>query len=290
MRFFRIDNDNLSPEGFDPLVAVRNEINIEYLVYQWIPVSKTSPTKILLFVFGLSFFLFKSSYSQTINGVYHGSLVTEKNLLYIEETDGGPFIKIFFSEKESIQVFGEFSDGKLTFSLPQNEGKDLIITAELNNDPTHLNIEFELDGNTYKTVFEKIESPKRNLEKTWFDKPTDTSFDPKITGKWIHYLTTDNTGEALKDHILTKKPYVTEFSEKGIVLYDLQLIRDVFKESGYTNSLDYTKIPKATWFTSENNSLTITVDGVSLTYLYEASSDSLKLFTNTGYTQYYVRK
>lgn len=290
MRFFRTDIDDLSPECFDPLVVVRNEINIEYLVYQWIPLTITSPTKILLFIFGVSFFLFKNSYSQTINGVYHGSLVSDKNLIYIEETDHNPFIKIFFSEKESIQVFGEFSEGKLKFPLPQNEGEDLIISAKLDNDPTLLNIEFELDGKTYQTVFEKIESPKRNLEKTWFDKPTDTSFDPKITGKWVHFLTADSTGRALKDNPLTRKPYITTFSEKGVVVYDLQMIRDVFKEHGYFEPLDYTKIPKATWFTSPNNSLTITVDGTSLTYLYEVSSDSLKLLSKTGYTQYYIRK
>lgn len=246
--------------------------------------------KLLAFIFGLSVLFIKNSFSQSLNGVYQGSLVSDKNLFYIEEKDGNAFIRIFFSEKESIQVFGEISQGKLTFPLPQNEGEDLAVFAELAKDSTRLNIGFELDGNMYSTTFEKIESPKPDLEKTWFDKPNNTSYDPRVVGQWIQYLTTDSNGEALKDNILTKKPYVTSFLVKGVVLYDLQMIRDVFKEHGYTKPLDYTQIPKANWSTSGNNRLTITVDGNSITYFYEVSSDSLKLTSDIGSTQYYVRK
>lgn len=246
--------------------------------------------KLLVFIFGLSVLFIKNSFSQSINGVYHGSLVTDKNLIYIEEKDGNAFIKIYFSEKESIQVFGKISKEKLTFPLPQNEGEDLIVFAELAKDSKHLNMGFELDGNIYNTTFEKIESPKLNLEKTWFDKSNNTSHDPRVVGQWIQYLATDSKGEALKDNILTKKPYLTSFLKNGAVLYDLQMIRDVFKEYGYTKPLDYTQIPKANWSTSSKNRLTITVDGTAIEYQYEVASDSLKLITDSGSTQYYVRK
>jgi hypothetical protein len=210
--------------------------------------------------------------------------------MYIEEKDGNTFIKIFFSEKESIQVSGVVSNGKLTFPLPQNEGEDLIIFAELSEN-SDLNIEFEVDGSSYSTLFERIESPKRNLVTTWFDLPNTTSFDPRIIGKWVHYLTTDSLGKEFKDNILTKKPYVTSFLENGVVLYDLQMIRDVFKEHGYKGSLDYTQIPKANWSTSTTNRLTISISGTDVVYLYEVSSDSLKLTSDKiGSVLYHVRK
>ncbi len=247
--------------------------------------------KILLFIFGLGVLLINNSYSQSIYGVYQGSLVTEKNLMYIEEKDGNTFIKIYFSEKESIQVFGKFSNGKLTFPLPQNEGEDLTVCAELSEDSSHLNMEFEVDGNNYNTLFERIGSPKRNLEKTWFDEPNTVSFDPRIVGKWVHYLTTDSLGEALKSDVLTKKSYVTSFLENGVVLYDVQMIRDVFKEYGYKGSLDYTQIPKSTWSTTATNRLTIAVDGTNVEYIYEVSADSMKLIsTNIRSVLYHVRK
>lgn len=247
--------------------------------------------KILLFIFGLGVLFIKNSYSQSINGVYHGSLVTDKNLMYIEKRDGNTLIKIFFSEKESIQVFGKVSKEKLTFPLPQNEGEDLIIFAELSENSAHLNIEFEVDGSSYSTIFERIESPKRDLVTTWFDEPNTPSFDPRIIGKWIHYLTTDSLGEEFKDNITTKKPYVTSFLENGVVLYDLQLIRDVFKEHGYEGSLDYALIPKANWSTSTTNRLTISISGTDVVYLYEVSSDSLKLTSDKiGSVLYHIRK
>jgi hypothetical protein len=246
--------------------------------------------KILVFIFGLGILFIYNSHAQGIHGVYHGSFVTDKNLLFIEEQDGHTLIKIFLSEKESIQVFGQISNGKLTFPLPQNEGEDLTVCAELSEDSASLTIAFELDGESYSTLFERIDSPKLNLEKTWFDKSNNTSYDPRVVGQWIQYLTTDSKGEALKDNILTKKPYVTSFLEKGAVLFDLQMIRDVFKEHGYNKPLNYTQIPKSTWFTSGNNRLTITVDGTVIEYLYEVSSDSLKLISDIGSTQYYIRK
>ncbi len=75
-----------------------------------------------------------------------------------------------------------------------------------------------------------------------------------------------------------------------MVLYDWQMIRDVFKENGYTKPLDYTQIPKSTWSTSSKNRLTITLDGTAIEYQYEIASDSLKLITAIGSTQHYVRK
>ena len=113
---------------------------------------------------------------------------------------------------------------------------------------------------------------------------------PRIIGNWVCYLSKDSTGKAEKDNILTKKAYVTSFMKNGLVVYDLQMIRDVFKENGYTKPLDYTQIPKATWSTSSNSRLTITVDGTAIEYRYEVSSDSLKFITDIGSTQYYVRK
>ncbi|GEM_PF-2806066 len=246
--------------------------------------------RILLFIFGLGILFIHNSYSQGIIGVYHGSLVTDKNLMYIEERDGNPFIKIFFSEKESIQVFGKVSNQKLTFPLPQNEGEDLIIFGELSENSGHLNIEFEVDGRIYNTIFKRIESPKRNLVLTWFDESNNRSFDPRVVGKWVHYLTTDSLGQAIKGDIISKKRYVTSFLENGVVLYDMQMIRDVYKEYGYKGSLDYTTIPKANWNTSGNNRLTISIGGIDTEYLYEISSDSLKFTSDIGSVLFHVRK
>jgi hypothetical protein len=216
--------------------------------------------------------------------------VTDKSLLIIEEQAGHTLIKLFLSEKESLQVIGQISTGKLTFPLRQNEGEDLTVCAELKEDSDNLTISFELDGKSYNTPFERIASPKRDLFKTFFDEAKTDSLDPRIIGNWVCYLSKDSTGKDEKDNILTKKAYVTSFMKNGVVVYDLQMIRDVFKENGYTKPLDYTQIPKATWFTSSNSRLTITVDGTSIEYQYEVSSDSLKLITDIGSTQYYVRK
>lgn len=246
--------------------------------------------KILVFIFGLGVLFIHNSYAQDIYGVYHGSLITDKNLLLIEEQDGQALIKLFLSEKETIQVFGQISNGKLTFPLPQNEGEDLTVCAEQSEDSAYLTITFELDGKSYSTLFERIDSPKRNLVKTWFEEADTVSLDPRIMGNWVYYLSKDSTGKDEKDNILTKKPYVTSFLKNGVVLYDLQMIRDVFKEYGYTKPLDYTQIPKSTWSTSGNNRLKITIDGTAIEYQYEVSSDSLKLITTIGSTQYYVRK
>lgn len=246
--------------------------------------------KLLIFIFGLCYLFITNSYSQGLNGAYHGSLVTDKNLLLIEEQDGHTLIKLFLSEKESIQVIGLISNEKLTFPLPQNEGEDLSVCAELNKDSSLLTIAFELDGKSYSTLFERIASPKRDLVKTFFEEAKTDSLDPRIIGNWVYYLSKDSTGKAEKDNILTKKSYVTSFQKNGLVLYDLQMIRDVFKEHGYTKPLDYTQIPKANWSTSSNNRLTITVDGTAIEYRYEVSLDSLKLITDIGSTQYYVKK
>jgi hypothetical protein len=246
--------------------------------------------KLLIFIFGLGILFIHNSYAQGFYGVYQGTLVTDKNLLIIEEQGGHTLIKLFLSEKESIQVIGKISTGKLTFPLPQNEGEDLTVCAELNEDSNLLTIAFELDGKNYSTLFERIASPKRDLVKAFFDVAITDSLDPRIIGNWVCYLSEDSTGKAEKDNILTKKSYVTSFLKNGAVLYDLQMIRDVFKEYGYTKPLDYTQIPKANWSTSGNNRLTITVDGTAIEYHYEVSSDSLKFITDIGSTQYYVRK
>jgi hypothetical protein len=245
--------------------------------------------KILLFIFGLGVLFINNSYSQSIYGVYQGSLVTDKNLVYIEERDGNPFIKIFFSEKESIQVFGKISNQKLAFPLPQNEGEDLTVFAELSEDSARLNIEFEVDGKSYNTTFERIESPKRNLVMTWFDDSNNRTFDPRVMGKWVNYLTTDSLGNPIES-VAMKKPYVTSFLDNGVYLIDLQLIRDVFEEHGYKGSLDYTQIPKSTWSTTATNRLTITVNGTDIDYIYEVSADSMKLISNIESILYYVRK
>lgn len=247
--------------------------------------------KFLLFIFGLGILCITNSYSQSIYGVYHGSLVTDKNLMYIEEKDGNTFIKIYFSEKESIQVSGVVSNGKLTFPLPQNEGEDLTVCAELSEDSSRLTIEFKVDGKSCNTIFERIASPRRDLVKTWFVEPKTASFDSRIIGKWINYLTTDSLGKEFNDNILNKKTYVTSFLENGVVLYDLQIIRDVFKEYGYKGSLDYTLIPKANWSISNTNRLTISIGGTDIVYLYDISSDSLKLIDDKmGSVLYHVRK
>lgn len=246
--------------------------------------------KHLAVIFGLGILLIANSFGQGFNGAYQGSLVTDKNLLIIEEQKGNTLIKLFYSEKESIQVIGQISTGKLTFPLPQNEGEDLAVCAELSEDSSLLTLAFELEGISYSTPFERIASPKRDLVKTFFDEANPASLDPRIIGNWVCYLSKDSTGKAETDNILTKKSYVTSFLKNGLVLYDLQMIRDVFKEYGYTKPLDYTQIPKANWSTSSNNRLTITVDGTSIDYRYEVSSDSLKLISDIGSTQYYVRK
>jgi hypothetical protein len=246
--------------------------------------------KLLAFIFGLGILLIANSHAQGFNGAYQGSLVTDKNLLIIKEQGGHTLIKLFLSEKESIQVIGQISTGKLTFPLPQNEEEDLTVCAELKEDSDHLTISFELEGKSYSTLFERMASPKRNIVQTFFEEANSDSLDPRIIGNWIYYLSKDSTGKAENDNILTKKAYVTSFMKNGLVVYDLQMIRDVFKENGYTKPLDYTQIPKATWSTSSNSRLTITVDGTSIEYQYEVSSDSLKLITDIGSTQYYVRK
>lgn len=246
--------------------------------------------KLLIFIFGLGYLFITNSLAQGFYGAYQGSLVTDKNLLLIEEQDGHTLIKLFLSEKESIQVIGQISTGKLTFPLPQNEGEDLSVCAELSEDSSLLTLAFELDGKSYSTLFERIASPKRDFIKTFFDEANTDSLDPRIIGNWVCYLSKDSTGKAESDNVLTKKPYVTSFLKNGLVLYDLQMIRDVFKEYGYTKPLDYTQIPKANWSTSSNNRLTITVDGTAIDYRYEVSSDSLKLISDIGSTQYYVRK
>ena len=246
--------------------------------------------KLLIFIFGLGYLVITNSFAQGFNGAYQGSLVTDKNLLIIEEQVGHTLIKLFLSEKESIQVIGQISTGKLTFPLPQNEGEDLTVCAELSEDSNLLSLAFELDGKSYSTLFERIPSPKRDLVKTFFEEAKIDSFDPRIIGDWVCYLSKDSTGKEVKDPILTKKPYVTSFLKNGVVLYDLQMIRDVFKEYGYSKPLDYTQIPKSTWSTSSKNRLTITVDGTAIEYQYEVASDSLKLITDIGSTQYYVRK
>lgn len=247
--------------------------------------------KFLLFIFGLGILLATNSYSQSIIGVYQGSLVTDKNLMYIEEIDGNTFVKIFFSEKESIQVSAEVSDGKLTFPLPQNEGEDLMIMAVLSEESELLNIEFEVEGKLFNTVFERIEFPKRNLLKTWFEDENPKTFDPRLIGDWVNYLKTDSLGQPLKDDILDGKSYVTSFLKNGFVLYDLQMIRDVFEAHGYKGKLDYTLIPKANWSTSNTKSLTVTIDGTDIDYYYEVSKDSLKLTSvRMGTVLYHVRK
>lgn len=246
--------------------------------------------KLLVLIFGLGYLVITNSFAQGFYGAYHGSLVTDKNLLLIEEQDGYTHIKLFLSEKESIQVIGQISTGKLTFPLPQNEGEDLTVCAELSEDSSHLTIVFDLDGKNYSTLFERITSPKRDLVKTFFEEADNSSFDPRIIGDWVYYLSKDSTGKEVKDPILTKKPYVTSFLKNGVVLYDLQMIRDVFKEYGYSKPLEYTQIPKSTRSTSSKNRLTITVDGTTIEYQYEVASDFLKLITDIGSTQYYVRK
>jgi hypothetical protein len=246
--------------------------------------------KLLIFIFGLGYLVITNSFAQGFYGAYHGSLVTDKNLLIIEEQAGYTHIKLFLSQRESIQVIGKISTGKLTFPLPQNEGEDLTVCAELKEDSDHLTISFELDGKSYSTLFERIASPKRNIVQSFFEEANSDSLDPRIIGNWVCYLSKDSTGKAENDNILTKKTYVTSFMKNGLVVYDLQMIRDVFKENGYTKPLDYTQIPKATWSTSSNSRLTINVDGTAIEYQYEVSSDSLKLITDIGSTQFYFRK
>lgn len=202
--------------------------------------------KPLIFFFGLFFLLIANSHAQGFNGAYQGSLVTDKNLLIIEEQAGHTLIKLFLSEKESIQVIGQISNGKLTFPLPQNEGEDLTVCAELSEDSSLLTLAFELEGISYCTLFERIASPKRNIVQTFFEEANTDSLDPRIIGNWVCYLSKDSTGKAEKDNILTKKAYITSFMKNGLVVYDLQMIRDVFKENGYRKPLDYTQIPKAT--------------------------------------------
>jgi hypothetical protein len=246
--------------------------------------------KLLAFIFGLGILLMTNAHAQGFNGAYRGSLLTDKNLLIIEEQGGHTFIKLFLSEKESIQVIGQISNQKLTFPFPQNEGEDLAVCAELSEDSSLLTLAFELEGISYSTPFERIASPKRDLVKIYFEEANTDSLDLRIIGNWVRYLSKDSTGKAEKDNILTKKAYVTSFMKNGLVVYDLQMIRDVFKENGYTKALDYTQIPKANWFTSSDNRITIIVDGTAIEYRYEVSSDSLKFITDIGSTQYYVRK
>jgi hypothetical protein len=245
--------------------------------------------KILIIIFFVLFSIY-NSYAQNIFGVYHGSLISDKNLMYIE--DGGKYcvVKIFFSEKQSIQTLGEYSNGKLTFPLPQNEGEDLIVLAKIDKTSTKLNVEFEIDGHNNNTIFQKIKSPKKNLEKSWFNEPNMDSFDPKIIGNWVHYLTTDSLGNSYEGDFLSKKRYTKSFLKNGVVLYDVQMIRDAYKEYGVKIPVNYTAIPSASWFTSPNNRITIVIGAEVTEYHYEVSSDSLKFSSKMGSKMYFVKK
>ncbi|MFT5771823.1 MAG: hypothetical protein ACI9ZX_001221, partial [Algoriphagus sp.] len=64
-----------------------------------------------------------------------------------------------------------------------------------------------------------------------------------------------------------------------------------FKQNGYKGILDYTTIPKATWFTSDKNRLSIKVGAEIVEHTYEVSADSMKITSERfGSIQYYVRK
>ena len=239
---------------------------------------------VCLLIFGWS----ASSYAQKLVGAYHGTLISDNNLLMIEEGDKLLVVKIFVSEKESIKVFGEYSNGILTFPLPQNEGEDLVVKAKLNSDLRILNLEFEIDEKKYQTDFEKIESPKKNLVHAWFQKGTH-DLDPRIIGQWVHYMDTDSLGKIHKD-ILAEMRYIDSFLENGVLVQDLQVYKEVFKYYGYKGTFDYTSIPKASWFTAGNETLTMKIGSDIVEYKYEISGDSLKLKSDVGSLIYYVKK
>ena len=175
--------------------------------------------KLLIFIFGLGYLVITNSFAQGFYGAYQGSLVTDKNLLLIEEQDGYFHIKLFLSEKESIQVIGQISNQKLTFPLPQNEGDDLAVCAELSEDSNLLTLAFELEGKNYSTLFERITSPKRDLVKTFFDEANTDSLDPRIIGNWVCYLSKDSTGKAEtdKNHFTKSKAKTGNNSELAFV-------------------------------------------------------------------------
>lgn len=240
---------------------------------------------VCLLIFGWSF----STYAQKLVGAYHGTLISDNNLLMIEEGDKLLVVKIFVSEKESIKVFGEYSNGILTFPLPQNEGEDLVVKAKLNSDLRILNIEFEIDEKKYQTDFEKIESPKKNLVQAWFQKDTQ-DLDPRIIGQWVHYLTTDSLGEIHKDNILAEMRSTDSFLENGVLIQDVQVYKEMFKYYGYKGTFDYASIPKASWFTTSDEKLTMKIGSDIVEYKYEISGDSLKLKSDVGSLIYYVKK
>lgn len=68
--------------------------------------------KLFVFIFGLGYLFLTNSFALGFYRAYQGSLVTDKNLLLIEEQDGYTHIKLFLSEKESIQVIGQISNQK----------------------------------------------------------------------------------------------------------------------------------------------------------------------------------
>lgn len=236
--------------------------------------------------------LFSSNlcYSQNVSGVYHGSLISDNNLIFIKEKGKYFEIKIFLSEKQSILTDGEFANGLFRFPLPQNEGEDLMISAEIDKTSACLDFEFEIDGIKYSGILNKIQSPKRNLEKTWFKQINTAEYDQRIVGQWIHYITTDSLGNTYKGDFLSSKRYTTSFLKNGVVLYDVQMIRDAFKEFGIKSPVDYTTIPKATWSTTKNNHITMTVGADVSEYRYEISSDSLQLISDIGSILHHVRK
>lgn len=235
------------------------------------------------FVFILYLICF-SSYSQSLEGSYFGSLIGSKDLILIEKDKKHYVVTLHTGESTSIISVGTEKSGGLIFEIPLNDGGELEVFAKRKGDM--LALEFELEKEKHQVNF----SPLIKSSAGFTQSSGKEQIDERLVGTWIEKQTFNLDGSLNREYDNSAKNYKIVFMKDGRYIHDTRYFRDLARKGGHV--FQFSDIPSFTYTTTEGKNLILKVPSVNLAdqATYEIRSDSLIVFEKLHKTVFVKEK
>ncbi|MBS1507024.1 MAG: hypothetical protein JSS79_10295 [Bacteroidetes bacterium] len=222
-------------------------------------------------------------FSQKIDGVYFGYIVSERNALILKSSESSLTGTVYLNKMETCIFAGTILNNLLTGTVRLANGKEIVLEGELVNNS--LIVKLSSNGIPSKKEFlNKISSSaKYNINKLFTEKQ-----DPMLFGRWETIKETDSNGISIKDGKV-----VLEFDGSGIEYVQIINLPDKLKEIGASLNYNPHKRIEMRW-TTDGSKLHSTMklpQGEKSDYgFYVVKSDTLSIYATNGAVTIYKKK
>lgn len=223
------------------------------------------------------------SFSQKMEGVYFGYILSERNALVIKSNGPSWTGSIYLNKTESLNVVGTIKNNLLTGSIRLSTGKEIFLQGELIK--SSLSIKVSADNMPgIRHLLNKISSN----EKYNMDRLFSQQYDPMLFGRWETIKEFDSYGISTEGGKV-----VLEFDSNGYESVQIITLPEKFKDVGSSSANNPFKRMEFRWST-EGNKLYSTMkllQGEKSDFGYYAiKSDTLYIYATNGAVTLFKKK